>query len=143
MRAIPQSACSENDNSDDIRGIVYYGSSVSTPSTSAYDYVDSCDDETDNLVPYVSKTAGSDATNMLETASVGFNDDNLFRWYLNSTTMVVEWSDPTLLQIVNGETTYDTSNAVVELPNANEWVYVVIETTLGVPHPIHLHGHGK
>ncbi|KAF1840066.1 multicopper oxidase [Cucurbitaria berberidis CBS 394.84] len=141
MRAIPQSACSDNDNSEDIRGIVYYGSSTSTPSTSAYDYEDSCDDETDNLVPYISKTAGSETTNMLETATVGFNDDNLFRWYLNSTTMVVEWSDPTLLQITNNGTTYETSNAVLELPNANEWAYVVIETTLGVPHPIHLHGH--
>lgn len=141
MRAIPQSACSDNANSDDIKGIVYYGSSTSTPSTSAYDFVDGCDDETSNLTPYLSKTAGSDSLNMQESATVGFNDDNLFRWYLNSTTMVVNWSDPTLLQIINNDTTYAASNAVLELPNANEWVYIVIETTLGVTHPIHLHGH--
>ncbi|KAJ4365344.1 hypothetical protein N0V83_008965 [Neocucurbitaria cava] len=145
MRAIPQSACSDNANSDDIKGIVYYGSSTSTPSTSAYGtedgYEDGCDDETDNLVPYISKTAGSDTTNMVEDATVGFNDDNVFRWYLNSTTMIVEWSDPTLLQVINNDTTYATSNAVIELPEADQWVYIVIETTLGVPHPIHLHGH--
>ena len=62
MRAIPQSACSENDNEDDIRGIIYYGDSPGTPTTSAYDYEDSCSDETDNIVPYVSKTVGSTAS---------------------------------------------------------------------------------
>jgi FtsP/CotA-like multicopper oxidase with cupredoxin domain len=55
--------------------------------------------------------------------------------------MIVDWQDPTLLQVLNGNTTYATSNAVIELPNADERVYIVIETTLGVPHPIHLHGH--
>jgi hypothetical protein len=131
----------ENDNSDDIRGIIYYGSSPSTPTTSAYDYEDSCDDETNNLVPYISKEVSTATSTKSETASVGFNSDSLFRWYLNSTTMVVDWQEPTLLQILNGNTTFETSNAVIELSNANEWVYIVIETTLAVPHPIHLHGH--
>jgi FtsP/CotA-like multicopper oxidase with cupredoxin domain len=158
LRAIPQSACSgesstpmlhemilinvlENDNSDDIRGIIYYGSSPSTPTTSAYDYEDSCDDETANLVPYISKDAEASTSTKSEGVTVGFNSDSLFRWYLNSTTMIVDWQDPTLLQVLNGNATYATSNAVIELPNAGEWVYIVIETTLGVPHPIHLHGH--
>lgn len=55
--------------------------------------------------------------------------------------MVVNWTDPTLLQILDGETSWADSNAVIQLPDAGEWVYIVIETTLGVPHPIHLHGH--
>jgi FtsP/CotA-like multicopper oxidase with cupredoxin domain len=55
--------------------------------------------------------------------------------------MVAEWTNPTLLQVLNGNTTYDTSNAVIELPTADEWVYMVIETSLAIPHPIHLHGH--
>lgn len=120
---------------------MYYGTSPSTPSTSAYDYDDSCSDETANLIPYISKTVDSESSVKQEVATVGFNSDRLFRWYLNSTTMVAEWSDPTLLQILNGNTTYETSNAVIELANANEWVYVAIETTIAVPHPIHLHGH--
>lgn len=142
LRAIPQSACSENDNSDDIRGIVYYGDSADTPSTSAYDYDDGCDDETSNITPYLSKTVGSTAAvTDSEAASVSFNSDNLFRWYLNSTTMEVSWSDPTLMQVLNGNTTYETDDAVITLPDADEWVYMVISTTLAVPHPIHLHGH--
>ena len=141
LRAIPQSACSDVDNSDDIRGIIYYGDSPSTPTTSAYSYDDGCDDETDNLVPYISKTVETQSSTNIEAASVGFNSDSLFRWYLNSTTFVVDWEDPTLEKILAGNTTFATSNAVVELPDANVWTYVVIETTLAVPHPIHLHGH--
>jgi FtsP/CotA-like multicopper oxidase with cupredoxin domain len=35
-------------------------------------------------------------------------------------------------------TTCDASTAVVQVLNANEWVYVIISTTLAVPHSIHL-----
>lgn len=142
MRAIPQSACSENSNEDDIKGIIYYDGSTTEPTTSGYDYTDSCDDETENLVPYLSKTVQSPADRTEELpAGIAITSDNLFKWTLNSTSMLVEWGNPTLSQIVNGTTTWDTDNAIIELPNANEWVYVVVSTTLTVPHPIHLHGH--
>ena len=141
MRAIPQSACSSNDNSDDIKGIVYYGSSAGTPETTGYSYTDSCaDEDTSDLVPYVSKTVSSETATEDESVKVAKNSDNLFKWYLNSTTMVVDWDDPTLLQVYGGATSFNTSNAVIALPDADEWVYVVISTTLAVPHPIHLHG---
>ncbi|KAF2018092.1 multicopper oxidase [Aaosphaeria arxii CBS 175.79] len=141
LRAIPQAACSDNDNSDDIRGIIYYDGATTEPSTSAYEYDDDCVDETDNLVPYVSKTVGTESSSNLEQATVGFNSDRLFRWYLNSTTMLVDWQDPTLTKILNNETSFETSNAVIDLPDANVWTYVIVQTALGVPHPIHLHGH--
>ncbi|EHK48441.1 uncharacterized protein TrAtP1_009819 [Trichoderma atroviride] len=141
MRAIPQSACSSNNNLDDIRGIVYYGSSAGTPTTTGYSYTDNCvDEDASNLVPYVSKTVSSQTTTVGEAVTVSKNSNNLFKWFLNSTTMVVDWEDPTLLQVYNGATTFNTSNAVISLPNANEWVYVVISTVIAVPHPVHLHG---
>ncbi|KAI8261579.1 Laccase-2 [Colletotrichum sp. SAR 10_77] len=141
MRAIPQAACSDNDSTDNIKGIIAYTSTVGTPTTSAYDYTDSCDDETDNLVPYLSKSVDDANWNDLESATVGKNTAGLFKWYLNSTSMLVDWADPTLLQIVNGTTSWETDDAVIELSEANKWIYFVIETTLAVPHPIHLHGH--
>lgn len=141
MRAIPQTACSDNDNADNIKGIISYGTSVSTPSTTAYTYTDSCDDEdVSTLVPYLSKTVSGSTWDVDEAATVSTNDDGYFRWYLNSTTMAVEWADPTLKQIYNGTTTWDSSDAVVTLDGEDEWAYVIIETTLAVPHPIHLHG---
>jgi FtsP/CotA-like multicopper oxidase with cupredoxin domain len=141
MRAVPQAACSDNDSVNNIKGIVFYGDTPGTPSTTAYDYTDSCDDETDNIVPYISKTVEDANWNDLETATVGKNSAGLFKWMLNSTSMMVDWANPTLAQVLNGSTDYETDDAVIELSEANQWVYFVIETTLPVPHPIHLHGH--
>lgn len=144
LRAIPQSACSDNDSADNIRGIVYYGTAASTPTSTGYSFTDSCADETQSvtLTPHVSQTVGAATWSDLETASVSFNDAKLFKWVLNSTTMLVDWADPTLLQVTsNTSASFDSSEAVFVLDEANAWVYFVIETKLAVPHPIHLHGH--
>lgn len=55
--------------------------------------------------------------------------------------MLVEWAHPSLLQLSEGNRTFEAQKNVYKLPKANEWVYFVIETKLAVPHPIHLHGH--
>ncbi|KAL4758104.1 Cupredoxin [Aspergillus foveolatus] len=131
LRAIPQEACSENESSDNIRGIIYYGSSTSAPKTSAYDYADSCSEEDpSNLTPVVNPLSVSSSPfyTKSEPVTLGANAENLFRWKLNSTSMHVDWTDPSLLEIYRNH-------------SANEWVYVAIETELSVPHPIHLHGH--
>ena len=142
MRAIPQSACSDNDSTDNIKGIVYYGDSAATPTTTAYSYTDSCDDEDlSDLVPYLALDAVTPYYNSSEPVTLGFNSDNLFRWKMNGTSMQVYWDDPTLLQIYNNETSFTEYSGVIELPEADEWSYVIVQTTLAVPHPIHLHGH--
>lgn len=147
MRAIPQSACSENDSSDDIKGIVRYdSSSTDDPDTDAYDYDDDCiDEDVSDLVPIVSQTVGTlsntDTDDNDVAVAVAKNTAGLFKWRIGSTSMAVEWADPSLLQIYNGEDDWSDSDAVIELADADVWVYFVIETTLAVPHPIHLHGH--
>ncbi|OIW23743.1 hypothetical protein CONLIGDRAFT_692523 [Coniochaeta ligniaria NRRL 30616] len=144
LRAIPQSACSDNSNADNIRGIIYYGDTLSTPTTTGYTYTDSCADETQSqtVTPYISQSVSSAQWNDLEAATVGFNSAGLFKWYLNSTTMLVDWADPTLLQVYNDSATdFSSAESVFALDTANQWIYFVIETTLAVPHPIHLHGH--
>ncbi|KAI5851628.1 Cupredoxin [Morchella snyderi] len=142
LRAIPQTTCSDNDNTDNIRGIIRYdSSSTSDPSTSAYDQTDDCDDEDlTSLVPYVSKTVGSQEDGDDFAVTIG-RVNNVFKWYLGGTTMAVEWADPTLLQVYNGESSWDDQSGVIELATADEWAYFIIETTNTVPHPIHLHGH--
>jgi len=53
------------------------------------------------------------------------------------------YDSPTLLYIFENNTVPDFSgNLLVEVPDANEMVYVIIETPIPLPHPIHLHGHG-
>jgi FtsP/CotA-like multicopper oxidase with cupredoxin domain len=142
MRAIPQTACSENDSVDNIKGIVTYNNHPGTPQTSAYTFTDGCvDEDMGNLVPIVSKSVSPPSFEVVEDASVSFNSDNLFRWYLNSTTLQLDWENPTLQQIYNGVTTFAESDAVITVPNAGEWVYLMINTSIPVAHPIHLHGH--
>jgi FtsP/CotA-like multicopper oxidase with cupredoxin domain len=142
MRAIPQSSCSDNDNADDIKGIVRYdSSSTSDPTSSAYTYTDSCEDEDmSNLVPYYSLDASTVTLQDDEAVTVG-RSGNVFKWYMGGITFDVEWEEPMLMQIYDGNTTYATSSHVIEIPDADEWVYFIIETTNAIPHPIHLHGH--
>jgi FtsP/CotA-like multicopper oxidase with cupredoxin domain len=55
--------------------------------------------------------------------------------------MDVDWTDPTLLEVYRGHHSWPNASGVVELPHKNVWTYVVIETSMSVPHPIHLHVH--
>lgn len=74
LRAIPQAACSDNDSTDNIKAIVHYDDSSSTPTTTEYSYTDSCDDELlSNLVPYVSVDADSSYWSQNESVTVAFN----------------------------------------------------------------------
>ncbi|KAF2765815.1 hypothetical protein EJ03DRAFT_385072 [Teratosphaeria nubilosa] len=122
LRAVPDSFCSDINNTD-IRGIIHY-------------------DDLSNLVPYLSLNAGTEAAITDElNATVAYNSDNLYKWYLDDETFLVEWQDPTSLQILNDDTTYTGSQGVIQMPAPDEWIYLIIETSVAIPHPIHLHGH--
>lgn len=143
IRAIPQLSCSSNDATDNIRGILRYDStSTSDPTTTAYDYTDECVDEPyASLVPAMAQNptdlTSNDATDMPVTVGVL---SGLFKWYISSNTMAVQWEEPTNLMAANGQTNWTDDDCIVELPDANVWAYFVIETAQGVPHPFHLHG---
>ncbi|KAI7502632.1 Laccase-3 [Hortaea werneckii] len=145
IRAIPDSYCSESANTNDIKGILHYGSSTGTPNTIAftYDSNDCSGEDASDIVPYLALDAetSADLSDDL-SVTIGRNTDNLYKWYIGGTTFLVDWSNPTARKLMNNETTsFADSNAVIELATADEWYYLIIETTLAVPHPIHLHGH--
>jgi FtsP/CotA-like multicopper oxidase with cupredoxin domain len=143
MRAVPQVTCSNNDNTDDIKGIVRYDStSTDDPTTTAYTATDNCDGESySNLVPYLSKTVGSSSSDDDLPVSIATTDSK-FYWYINDTSMYLNWSNPTIEYILDNDTTYGNQTNVITFDDtADEWAYFVISTTVGVPHPIHLHGH--
>ncbi|KAF2027242.1 extracellular dihydrogeodin oxidase/laccase [Setomelanomma holmii] len=144
FRAIPQSACSNNLNSNDVRAIVRYDTtSTVDPTTAAWNQTDSCDDvSASSLIPHVKHTVTSPVLQGPELGvSVARGSNNLFTWSIGLASMMVDWSAPSLLQIAEGNATWKSDENVYLLPNANEWVYWVIDTQLPVPHPIHLHGH--
>ncbi|CAG8094532.1 unnamed protein product [Penicillium salamii] len=166
LRATPQLSCSLNNNADNIRGIIYYDKSSGgsrkptslVPSTTGYTLTDICEDEpASKLIPIVSKELCLVSSEFYYNENLpvtgSFNENSLFRWYLNGTSMHVTWSQPTLLDFFDysgpgylDETTESQNNtqkerAVLPIPKADTWVLVVIETTMEAPHPIHLHGH--
>ncbi|BCS27040.1 uncharacterized protein APUU_60088A [Aspergillus puulaauensis] len=147
LRSLPQGACSSIEDATNIRGIFYYGDNPSTPETSRWHSEDNCNDEPmENLVPHVPRTVQAPDWQENTEATSDRNADGLFRWFLNSTTMEVFWEDPTLKQIADGKSKkelmmWDNSSAVIDLPNADQWVYLVVSTAAPVFHPIHLHGH--
>jgi hypothetical protein len=141
MRATPMMWCSSIDTLD-VRGIVYYGSEPSTPNTTAYPYIDNCLDEpTSNLVPYLAQDVGEPYWVEISNVTKGLNSEDYIRWYINNTTMQVSWKDPILLQVYEQAQEFRSSDALIELPEANKYAYVVIEQQDATPHPIHLHGH--
>lgn len=93
-----------------------------------------------DLVPYVAKDVAAPVWNKPENVSLAQLTGPFF-WELNSTSMKVLWENPTLKQVYNKEMNFTASSGVIELPFKDEWVHLVISTTLPVTHPIHLHGH--
>ncbi|OJJ38260.1 hypothetical protein ASPWEDRAFT_734450 [Aspergillus wentii DTO 134E9] len=143
LRAIPQEACSETDAVDNVKGIIRYDNSSTTdPTTSAYSYTDSCADESpSNLVPYLAINASDTYTfTEDEKVTVGVTENALL-WKMNKTSFRTQWEYPTLLQVAEHNSTWKTKQNVVHLPDADQWVYMLVHSPFAQDHPMHLHGH--
>lgn len=160
LRAINQVECGVNYNNGlgNANGIIRYkGSDESAEPTSVYvPYKDACEDEPlASTVPYVSKTvdpstfAAQASTLPVNLSAVDIGGETLYRWFLNENSMKINWSEPTLMQVASGKSqyniptdvSYNQSESLVILPNANVWTFWIIQNELAVPHPMHLHGH--
>ncbi|KAF2171368.1 multicopper oxidase [Zasmidium cellare ATCC 36951] len=147
MRSDNQNLCAAITYADNIKGIVsYVGASYGPPTSTAYNYTAECIDEPyEKLVPRVPLTAGASADQTIEkTVVIGANGGvpNLFKWTLSGTTFQSQWGDPTLTNIVNnGSIPTYSGDLAITVPKLKEWVYVIIDSPIPLPHPIHLHGH--
>ncbi|KAL4894413.1 extracellular dihydrogeodin oxidase/laccase [Aspergillus ambiguus] len=142
LRAIPQESCSETDAVDNVKGIVRYNSSsTADPNTSAWSYTDSCADESSSdLVPWLPVNASDTATVAKEEVSLQVATNALL-WTMNKTSFRTQWEYPTLLQVAEGNNTWTKKQRVIHLPDADQWVYMVIHSPFAQDHPMHLHGH--
>ncbi|KAJ4418280.1 hypothetical protein N0V82_005671 [Gnomoniopsis sp. IMI 355080] len=151
LRAIAQTACSDNANPDNIRGIIRYAGNTDstadpTSTVTASAAVDECVDEpVESLVPYL-KIDASDSADETDDFAVAFTSEaNRFYWYMSNTTFINQWDDPTIEQVyqrsIGEDVVFDTAQHVYELPEADKWVYWIVQTGMAVPHPMHMHGH--
>ena len=146
MRGDNQQPCAQLLNPNDIKAMVHYeGGPMGVPTTEQYDYAPTCLDEPyEKLVPIVPLSAGAQSVGLDESILIApqGGNPNLFKWTLSGTTFYAEWEKPTLKQILEDGTIPDVSgNLAIEVPNLGEWVYVIVESFIPLPHPIHLHGH--
>ena len=86
MRAIPQISCGDNDNVNNIKGIIRYGSSTADPTTTGYPNPDNCDDiPSADLVPYLVRDVAAASSNEdMEVTLAKDNVTNIYRWYIVS-----------------------------------------------------------
>lgn len=156
FRAESQVACGDNWNTGNIKSIFSYeGADTSAnPTTTGTSYTQSCTDQT-GLVPWWKKDVPQDlfeaqSQNLDVLMSAGTNaswadNSSVVQWSLNGHIMTVDWEKPTLSYVFEGESNFTEEQNVIELPNANEWTFWIIQSLAGeitsAPHPIHLHGH--
>ncbi|KAK3115509.1 hypothetical protein LTR53_005045 [Teratosphaeriaceae sp. CCFEE 6253] len=147
LRADIQNQCATTTAWDNVKAIIHYTNAAKgVPSSTAQTYTAGCYDESlTNLRPAFALDAGvTQANPLVETVTIAGNGGtpNLYKWSLNGVTFKSEWSDPTLLQIYeNGTVPTYSGPLAIEVPNLGEWVYIIIQSPIPFPHPIHLHGH--
>lgn len=90
----------------------------------------------ESLVPFLALNAGTKADVSSDQAvTVGPNAQNVFKWYLNDVSFYDNWQEPTALLVLENRTDFANSSHVIELPTANEWMYLIVETAIAAPHP--------
>lgn len=103
------------------------------------------------LTPYWSQSVPSDdfqsaLQNMnvnLTQAVVVPNGNAIVVWSLNNS-INVDWENPTMSYLLNGNTSYPESINLVPTVDSGSWNYWLIQQADGIPpipHPVHLHGH--
>lgn len=143
MRSDNQVTCSGNKQSLDIKGILCYaGSSGGIPTTAPQEYYTECVDEDHSLhVPIVPFDVSAPDITWSGDVSIGV-ENNLFRWFISGNTFSGKWDNPTVLGILdNGEPPNYSGDLLINAPNKDEWIYILVESSIPLPHPLHLHGH--
>ncbi|KAL1900129.1 laccase, multicopper oxidase, benzenediol:oxygen oxidorectuctase [Sporothrix stenoceras] len=101
-----------------------------------------------NLTPVVQRTISTsgfvaDSSNELNVTLDLTNPAQLFTWKVNGSQMIVDWEQPVDQYLMNGQTDFPPSDNTVVVNKTNQWIFWVIENdpTIGIAHPMHLHGH--
>jgi FtsP/CotA-like multicopper oxidase with cupredoxin domain len=134
------------------RAIWTYSSvTAGTPTTNAWSQPSNCL-EPSPLAPYwvqpVPSSGFASAVQSLtaDTTRAKFlpNNDTVVVWALGNESVQVNWGQPTLNYLFEGNTSYPERYNILHTTNEGSWNYWVIQqgSNLGIiPHPIHLHGH--
>ncbi|KAK0725030.1 multicopper oxidase-domain-containing protein [Lasiosphaeris hirsuta] len=105
-----------------------------------------CQDVT-TYAPIVTRTAPVASFTAAPGSTLNTNiliDNSIARvfWPVNNSPMKVNWNNPTLEYVKNGNVgTMPANENVISVPTANVWTFWLIQNNSSIPHPVHLHGH--
>ncbi|KAJ5100655.1 CAZyme family AA1 [Penicillium angulare] len=161
IQAIPK-ICGGNPNNP-MQGVLDYGKIPTLPTLPLQDSNrPNCSDEPLALLkPYVKKDVkpfprGSWNKSITSSLYSPVVPIGFYSWYLNRTSMQVDWANPTLKQIYenrrlrttfqpySNESSFVNGTSLISIPNKGQWIYVNILSDPNEDpesHPIHLHGH--
>jgi len=125
------STCAMNSNPANITGIVRYdaGSTADPTTTSSVTPAANCLDEpAASLVPHLA----IDVTNVPDftVEELSFVFDTYFKWTINTSSLLLDWANPTVEKILDGESIFPTEyNVVAVQPSGTdpEWAVLVIQ----------------
>ena len=124
MRAqwVNHCAAVANDNPGSGTAIVRYDTkSTSDPtSTTNVTLPATCADEPkQNLVPHVKMDVTNIAGTTLENLNMRLTHEGVFQWTINSSSLIIDWANPTLKRILNGDDIFPTQYNIipVEVPH--------------------------
>ncbi|KAK5656055.1 hypothetical protein OQA88_5194 [Cercophora sp. LCS_1] len=152
FRAVAMEGCGQHDPNLDVRGIIRYDAAdTSTPAEKTPEelpeFGTSCHDlPMASLVPSVPLDLRDVPSNFQLDHDVTFEmnfDENtsVLDWRIKGVPYYSPWEYPTLQQVLEGNTTYDPRQRVIQVDNTKEWIYALVRTSPGTTHPIHMHGH--
>lgn len=120
LRAVWVHACAgvANDHPEDSTGIIRYNAASTSDPTSltAVKAPTTCSDEPlESLVPHLKFDVTNIAGTTLEELSVRFTHEALFKWTINSSSLVLDWGNPTLKRVLNNESVFPTEYNIVSV----------------------------
>ena len=118
-----QSECSANQNPDNITGIVRYDAeSTALPTTTGITVSDNCGDEPSaSLVPYLALDVGSHDTIIEE--DIGIAIQGYLLWTINSSSLYLNWSEPTNMRVYNRENIFPTDYNILSVEASSLLIY--------------------
>ncbi|KAK0639737.1 multicopper oxidase-domain-containing protein [Cercophora newfieldiana] len=149
-RAQPMLSClAINLMAQNVRAIVRYdASSTATPNSIQWPMLDICrDEDLANLTPHIPHDVGPSAVTLdFDALLLPWKNDSLaLRWQVGSLAPYKPpKSNPVATQALASAALNLTPDYVpIDLTHlqGKHWIYIIIESFLPLPHPIHLHGH--
>ncbi|GME31209.1 Laccase-1 precursor [Neofusicoccum parvum] len=153
-------SCSQNTITDYANivpgGILNYqgvdATDLPVSTTSTIETRDCIAEPIDKLVPWWKTTVPRDQFEaQIQDINLTFNgnatigtESGFVQWFLNDSAMDVNWGKPTLQYFADGNTDYEKSMNVWQMPAEGKWSFWMIHNnliTFAIEHPIHLHGH--